>query len=392
MKKVTVIGLGYIGLPTSLFFAKAGYEVNGIDVNEEAVNKLKQGIITFDEPGLNDLFQSVKEKINFATKPVVADLFIITVPTPFNEDKTIDEKYINIAFDDIKNLLKKGDSIVLESTVPPMVTEKMISKIESLGFKVGQDIYLAHVPETIIPGNMVKEFETNKRLIGGATTKCAQVIADYYRKVVKGEIILTDLRTAEFTKVIENTFRDVNIAVANEFMRLADKLGIDVYEAIEIANKHPRVNILSPGLGVGGHCISVDPWFLVGLFPKSANLINTARIINDEQPIYIFDKLSKQYNLTNKTVGVYGLSYKPNTDDVRESPTFTFIDILKQNNISYTSFDPYFVKEKVEAKQLLDFDEFINSCDIVVLCLKHDHILKNINKLKNKQVFTTFKK
>lgn len=371
MKKVTILGLGYIGLPTALFFAKNGYEVTGVDVIESTVKMLKNKEIPFEEPGMEELFDEAYANITFSTKPVPADAFIITVPTPFLANRTIDEKYINTAFDDISSLLKAGDLVILESTVPPMVTEKLKSKIEALGFEVGKDIHLAHVPETIIPGNMVKEFVTNKRLIGGCTPACADVAADLYSPLVEGEVIKADLRTAEFVKVIENTYRDVNIALANELMHLADEMEIDIYEAIAIANKHPRVNIHTPGGGVGGHCISVDPWFLVGIFgPEKANIINTARQINDSQPQYIFDKLNGKYNLMEKKVGVYGLSYKPDIDDFRESPSFTFIDILKAKGIEYVSFDPY-ANSKVEEKQVFDEVEFENSCDIVICYVEH---------------------
>lgn len=371
MKKVTILGLGYIGLPTALFFAKSGYEVTGVDVIEATVNKLKNKEIPFEEPGMEELFNAAYDNITFSTKPVAADAFIIAVPTPFLADRTIDEKYINTAFDDISSLLKVGDIVILESTVPPMITEKLKAKIEELGFEVGKDIHLAHVPETIIPGNMVKEFVSNKRLIGGYTKACADVAADLYRPLVEGEVIKSDIRTAEFVKVIENTYRDVNIALANELMHLADEMEIDVYEAIDIANKHPRVNIHTPGGGVGGHCISVDPWFLVGIFGKDkAKIINTAREINDSQPAYIFDKLNGKYNLMEKKVGVFGLSYKPNIDDFRESPSFTFIDILKSKGIDYISYDPYAVT-KVEENQVFDEEEFRTSCDIVICYVEH---------------------
>lgn len=371
MKKVTILGLGYIGLPTALFFAKSGYQVTGVDVIESTVNMLKNKEIPFDEPGMEELYNDAYDNITFSTTPTEADAFIITVPTPFLADRTIDEKYINTAFDDISGLLKKGNLVILESTVPPMITEKLKTKIEAIGFEVGTDIHLAHVPETIIPGNMVKEFVTNKRLIGGYTTACADVAADLYRPLVEGEVIKSDLRTAEFVKVIENTYRDVNIALANELMHLADEMEIDVYEAIDIANKHPRVNLHTPGGGVGGHCISVDPWFLVGIFgPEKAKIVNTAREINDSQPAYIFDKLNGKYNLMEKKVGVYGLAYKPNIDDFRESPSFTFIDILKSKNVDYVSFDPY-ANTKVEDNQIMDEEEFKNSCDIVICYVEH---------------------
>lgn len=372
MKKVTILGLGYIGLPTALFFAKNGYEVNGVDVIEETVKKLQNKEIPFEEPGMEELFAEAYENITFTTTPNEADAFIITVPTPFLEDRTIDEKYINQAFKDISGLLKKGNLVILESTVPPMITEKLKEKIEELGFVVGEDIHLAHVPETIIPGNMVKEFVTNKRLIGGYTSKCADVAAELYSPLVEGEVIKSDLRTAEFVKVIENTYRDVNIALANELMHLADEMNINVYEAIEIANKHPRVNLHTPGGGVGGHCISVDPWFLVGIFgPEKAKIVNTAREINDNQPAYIFDKLNGKYNLMDKKVGVYGLAYKPNIDDFRESPSFTFINILKDKNIDYVSYDPY-ATHKVEENQIMDLEEFEKNCDLVICYVEHD--------------------
>jgi len=391
MKKIEIIGLGYIGLPTTLFFAKAGYEVVGVDVNTRIIQSLSNGRITFEEPGLKDIYEEVYQKIKFVSVPEVADMFIITVPTPFLDNKKIDETYIDSAFESISAKLQKGNAIVLESTVPPMVTEKLVSKISNLGFKVGEDIYLAHVPETIIPGNMVREFMTNKRLIGGYNNQSAKVIAEFYAPVIEGEIILTDLRTAEFVKVIENTYRDVNIALANELMHMADEMGIDVYEAINIANKHPRVSIHTPGPGVGGHCISVDPWFLVGLFGEKANLVHTARKINDGQPQYMYDKLLKKYGtLDNKKIGVYGLSYKPNIDDFRESPSFTFIDILKQQNIDYISFDPW-ADTMVESNQKNDFNEFLSESDVLVIYVAHTHLEEVKDQLVDVDIFEAMK-
>lgn len=372
MKKVVVLGLGYIGLPTALFFAKFGYNVVGVDIIEETVKKLRNKEIPFDEPGIKELFSDASNNIKFETKPEEGDAFIITVPTPFLKNKTIDEKYINAAFNDISSLLKEGNLIILESTVPPMITEKLKAKIENLGFKVGESIFLAHVPETIIPGNMIKEFRENKRLIGGYTENCSEVAKKIYEPIVKGEVIKTDLRTAEFVKVIENTYRDVNIALANELMHLAEEMNIDIYEAIEIANKHPRVNIHKPGGGVGGHCISVDPWFLVGIFGKDkAKIVNLAREINDNQPEYIYDRLNKKYDFKGKKIGVYGLSYKPNIGDFRESPSFTFIDVLKKNKIDYLSFDPY-AKIKVEENQVMNEAGFQKECDLVIVYVEHE--------------------
>ncbi len=386
MKNITILGLGYIGLPTALFFSKSGFNVCAVDINEKIVDQLNDGKITFKEDGLEELFLSTYNNIDFNTKPKEANLFIITVPTPFLKNKTIDEKYINKAFLDISSLLKKGDSIVLESTVPPMITEKLIEKVGMLGFKVGEEIYIGHVPETIIPGNMINEFKTNRRLIGGATKKCSEVVSEFYEQVVKGDIIKTDLRTAEFVKVIENTYRDVNIALANQLMHLSDEMEIDIYEAIKIANMHPRVNIHNPGPGVGGHCISVDPWFLVGIFKEKANLIEMARNINDNQPQYIYDKLIKKHQIKNKKIGVYGLSYKPNIDDFRESPSFTFIDILKKNNNQYISYDPG-TMSLVETNQTLSFEKFIQESDLIIIYVNHDHLKENMKLIIDKQMF-----
>lgn len=379
MSQVAVIGLGYIGLPTALFFAKAGFKTLGIDIKEDVVSKLIDGILIFEEPGMVELFESTKENISFSTKVSKADVYIITVPTPFLENKTIDEKYIDSAFESISMFIKKGDAVVLESTVPPMITEKLAKKIQDLNFIVGEDVYLGHVPETIIPGNMVEEFVTNKRLIGGYTHTCAKHIAEFYRPLVKGEVILTDLRTAEFVKVIENTYRDINIAFANELMHLSDEMNIDVHKAIEIANKHPRVNIHTPGGGVGGHCISVDPWFLVGLFEEKTNIIKMARDINDRQPHYIYEKLNKVHDFSNKKIGVYGLAYKPNIDDFRESPSFTFIEELKKNNIDYISFDHHAV-EKVEENQLMSYEEFSKESDLIIIYVEHECLEKENSK------------
>ena len=396
MKKVNVIGLGYIGLPTALMFAAHGVEVIGTDYNKELVDTLKHGHTTFDEKGLNELFEeATKKNIEFTTEYTENnDIYIVSVPTPYEkENKKIDAKYVVSAVETILSVCKKGTILVIESTISPGTIDKYIRPIiQEKGFEIGKDIHLVHAPERIIPGNMIYELKHNSRTIGADSKEIGEEVKELYASFCEGEIVVTDIKTAEMTKVVENTFRDINIAFANELSRICRADGMDVYEIIRIANKHPRVNILQPGPGVGGHCISVDPWFLVGDYPKIVNVIKAAREVNDGQPRFILNRIHEimaENNIEDMSkVGLYGLTYKDNVDDVRESPTLQMLEIMEEESKNVKVFDPL-IKRDIVKNQMHDFNDFINSIDMIVILNAHDEIRGKISQLKNKIIFDT---
>ena len=384
MKKVNVIGLGYIGLPTALMFATHGVKVIGTDYNKELVETLNEGKTTFDEKGLDELFEkALQSNIKFTTEYQKEDIYIVSVPTPYEkENKKIDPKYVVSAVKSVLEVCNKGAILIIESTISPGTIDRFIRPvIKEKGFIIGQDIHLVHAPERIIPGNMVYELENNSRTIGADSKEIGEKVKELYASFCKGEIVVTDIKTAEMTKVVENTFRDINIAFANELSRICREDGMDVYEIIRIANKHPRVNILQPGPGVGGHCISVDPWFLVGDYPETVNIIRAAREVNDGQPKFVFDRL-KSIMEENKIkdmskVGIYGLTYKENVDDIRESPTIQMLEIMGEDAKRVKVYDPY-VKHKIVENQYEDFDKFIKDIEIIVIMNSHYHIKDKI--------------
>ena len=394
--KVNVIGLGYIGLPTALMFAANGVEVVGTDYNAELVHTLKQGKTTFDESGLDDLFQkAVDSNIVFSTEYISTDIYIISVPTPYEKhNKKIDPKYVIKAVETVLTVCPKGAVIVVESTVSPRTIDRYIRPIfEDKGYVIGKDIHLVHAPERIIPGNMIYELEHNSRTIGVDHLEIGEKIKELYSSFCKGDIVITDIRTAEMTKVVENTYRDVNIAFANELAKICRFDHMNVYEIIKIANMHPRVNILQPGPGVGGHCISVDPWFLVGDYPGLANIILTARNINDSMPEFVLERIydiMKENKMEHvNRVGIYGLTYKEDVDDVRESPTLQLLESMKKHlGGAVKVFDP-FVKTMIVENQYTDFNEFLNDIDFVVIMVGHTHILKNKSQITEKLVLDT---
>lgn len=394
---INVIGLGYIGLPTALMLASHGVEVIGTDYNEELVATLNAGKTTFKEDGLDELFQAALDAgIKFSTEYQRTDVYIISVPTPYDEfSKKIDAAYVEAAANCVMDVCPRGATIVIESTVSPGTIDKYVRPmVEERGWILGEDINLVHAPERIIPGNMVYELVHNNRTIGADDKEIGEKIKKIYASFCEGEIVVTDIRTAEMTKVVENTFRDINIAYANELAKICRSDGMDVYEIIRIANKHPRVNILSPGPGVGGHCISVDPWFLVGDYPGLANIILAARKINDSMPEFVLERvhsIMQENGLKDVSkVGLYGLTYKENVDDMRESPTLQMLDSMEKHLCGnlVKVYDP-FIKEDVVPNQMHDLDEFINAVDIVVLLVGHDEIKNNMDKLKGKIILDT---
>jgi UDP-N-acetyl-D-mannosaminuronic acid dehydrogenase len=376
MKKVCVIGLGYIGLPTAAMFAKNGIDVLGIDINQEIVSILNNGGIHIQEDGLRELVQSAirSGKLRFSNQMETADAFIIAVPTPFYKDKTADMRAVISASESIIPVLRKGNLVILESTSPPRTTQSLVKEIlERSGLRAGDDFYLSYSPERVLPGQIIKELTDNSRVIGGINQISAEAGRSLYQAFVKGEIFLTDATTAEMVKLMENTYRDVNIAIANEFSRLADYFGINIWEAIEIANRHPRVKILNPGPGVGGHCISVDPWFLVEAAPDITHLIRTAREVNDYQPYFIKDILVRGIgNLKGKQITILGLSFKPNVDDLRESPAIEVAKILSESGASIIAYEPFQPKAMFsEFTTVNTLEKAVKNAETVILLVKH---------------------
>lgn len=393
---INIIGLGYIGLPTALMFASHGVEVVGTDYNKELVDTLNAGHTTFEEEGLDELFaDAVKSGIKFSTEYQKTDMYIVAVPTPYDKDsKKIDACYVVSAVKAVMDVCPKGATVVIESTVSPGTIDRFVRPvIEENGFVIGEDINLVHAPERIIPGNMVYELKHNSRTIGADDKAIGEKVKNCYAAFCQGEIVVTDIRTAEMTKVVENTFRDINIAFANELAKICRSDNMDVYEIIRIANKHPRVNILSPGPGVGGHCISVDPWFLVGDYPSLANIIKQARLINDSMPEFVLDRIHdimKEKGIRDVSkVGLYGLTYKENVDDIRESPTLQMLESMERHLATGVKvYDPYVTRDVAE-NQYHDFDAFLNDVELVVLLVGHDEIKNNMDKLEGKVILDT---
>ncbi len=345
MKKVCILGMGYIGLPTAALFASHGIEVCGVDINAHIIETFNNGGVHIQEAGLPELVQAAHANGHLwvCAEPEPSDAFIITVPTPFYEDKRADMRAVTAATRSILPHLRKGNLVMLESTSPPRTTTDLVQPIlEESGLKAGVDFYLAYSPERVLPGQILKELVENARVIGGINPASAEAGRELYSVFVKGEIVLTDATTAELVKLMENTYRDVNIAIANEFSRLADHFGVDVWEAISLANRHPRVRILKPGPGVGGHCISVDPWFLVEAAPDITPLVRTAREVNDAQPHYVVELARRALGeLVGKRIALLGLSYKADVDDLRESPAIEIARLLAKAGAQVTAYEPY---------------------------------------------------
>lgn len=387
---VNVIGLGYIGLPTALMMASHGVDVIGTDYNAELVATLNAGKTTFKEDGLDELFQNaLKAGVKFTTEYKVTDTYIVSVPTPYDKfSKKVDAVYVVAAVKDVLKVAPKGATLVIESTVSPGTIEKSVRPV--LKAEGRTDINLVHAPERIIPGNMVYELLHNNRTIGADDKAIGERVKELYASFCQGEIVVTDIKTAEMTKVVENTFRAVNIAFANELAKICRHDGMDVYEIIRICNMHPRVNILQPGPGVGGHCISVDPWFLVGDYPSLAKVIDESMKTNDAMPDFVLNRIyeiMKEKGMTDiSRVGLYGLTYKENVDDMRESPTLQMLESQERHLAAGLKvYDPYISKDVVP-NQYHNLNEFLNAVDFVVIMVKHNEIKENMDKLANKVI------
>ncbi|MFN2744485.1 nucleotide sugar dehydrogenase [Bacillus sp. z60-18] len=394
--KICTIGLGYIGLPTSIMFAKHNNEVIGVDVKPEVIDSLNAGLIHIEEPGLQEALNEVVEKKLFraALKPEKADAFIISVPTPNSDDehKSCDLTYVLSAVQNVLPYLEKGNVLIVESTIAPRSMDDHVKPIvENAGFEVGKDIFLAHCPERVLPGKILHELIFNNRIVGGITNACAEAGANVYKTFVKGEIIKTDAKTAEMSKLMENTFRDVNIALANELAKVCNELDINALEVINMANKHPRVNLHTPGPGVGGHCLAVDPYFIIAKAPQTAKLIDISRSINTSMPYYIVENVNKLMEKNNgKVISIFGLTYKGNVDDIRESPAMEILNILiQQKKYEIRAYDPH-VNQDFVYKNIQDVAE---NSDLILILSDHNEFKEldwsSLSGMSTKQVLDT---
>jgi UDP-N-acetyl-D-mannosaminuronic acid dehydrogenase len=407
---VAFVGLGYIGLPTAVVMANSGVDVTGVDVNEANVERINRGEVTIVEPGLEEELKQAIESGNFhaTTSQVHAQTYIIAVPTPFTDTYDVDMKYIYSAAEAIAPQLKGDELVILESTSPPLTTKKMADKILELRPDLAADgsentegkpvVYFAHCPERILPGKAMEELRTNDRIIGGQTEEATRRATAVYATFCKAELLPTNDVTAEMAKLTENSFRDVNIAFANELSLIADKLGINVWELIDLANHHPRVNILQPGPGVGGHCIAVDPWFIVASDPENSKLIHTARKVNDGKPQWVINKVKEAVESTGASkVAVLGLAFKADIDDLRESPALNIaVDIAEElENMQFLIAEPNIQELPKRLKgfdnaELKDYEDAIAEADVVLLLVDHKEFKAfDTNKLEGKKVIDT---
>lgn len=391
MKKICIIGLGYIGLPTAAMFASKGHSVVGVDINKNVIDELNKGNIVIEEPFLGDIVKNCVKNGNLigSLNPVEADVFIICVPTPINKDKTADMHFVENAAKSIVSYIKKGDIVILESTSPPKTTENLIVPImRQTGLAIGDELLIAHSPERVIPGKIIYELENNDRVVGGVNETSALAVKRLYECFVKGNIYTTDSTTAEMCKLMENTYRDVNIALANELAKISESLGINAWDVIELSNKHPRVNIHQPGPGVGGHCIAVDPWFIVEKAPSLSNIINICRNTNDSMPGHVVELIKMiSGNIKGEKVLVLGITYKPDVDDMRESPIVHIESNLRDEGVEVIIADPHVDKYAKNAENIYDAAK---DCIVTILAVHHKEFenidfkqLKNNMKLPN---------
>lgn len=397
-QKVSVIGLGYIGLPTAAIIAKNGYSVTGIDTNKEIIETIEKGKIHIVEPDLDKLVEEVvKDKsLTLSSDYVESDIFIIAVPTPLSKLREPDLTYVKAVVNSIASVLKSGNLIILESTVPVGTTELLKEVLEikrpdlnfSENISNSQQVHIAYCPERVLPGNILFELVNNDRVIGGLTKYSTKEAAKFYESFVKGQVHLTDSKTAELSKLVENSYRDVNIAFANELSLISEKFDINVWELINLANKHPRVEILQPGPGVGGHCIAVDPWFIVDSAPKESKLIKQAREVNDSKPLKIIQKiklLSESIGITSEiNITTLGLAFKKNIDDLRESPAMKIaLEVDRMNFNSHSIVEPNIkTLPKILSKRnsrLCDLKSGLNNADLLLVLVDHDEFF-DLNK------------
>ena len=376
MKKICVIGLGYIGLPTASVFARAGYDVLGVDVNQKVVDSLNEGKVTIEEVDLPELVAEVVANghLKASVKPEKADVFIIAVPTPIHADHSANVDYVAEATKSIIPFLEKGNIVIVESTIPPRTMDDLVAPIiEEAGFDPRNDVYLAHCPERVLPGRILIELIENTRIVGGLTPEAAKKAGDVYRAVITGDVIETEAVTAEMSKLMENTFRDVNIALANELAKISARLGVNAHDVIALANKHPRVNIHLPGPGVGGHCLAVDPYFIVEKAREESPLIAQSRAINNSMPHFVIKQIERMTSeLEKPAIAVCGLTYKGNIDDVRESPAIEIAEMLLENSrYDVRIHDPHVTNEQVSFP-LQSLEEATKGANVLVVLVDHN--------------------
>lgn len=382
-KQISVIGLGYIGLPTAALLASSGYKVNGMDVNHDVVSIINEGKIHIVEPDLDKYVKSAvsSNMLQAFIEVQPADIYIICVPTPFNDTSEIPSPNIDYVKDAALNIsvhVKKGDIIILESTSPVGTTEMIETTLKEIGIDTNE-IFIAYCPERVLPGKIMKELVENARVIGGLNDKSTEAVSDFYKSFVKGEILMTKAGTAEMCKLTENSFRDVNIAFANELSILCHNNGVNVWDLIDLANHHPRVNILQPGTGVGGHCIAVDPWFIVSQDPLNSRLIKTARVVNEHKPEWVVEQIIEEAEKRNtKNIACLGLAFKPDIDDLRESPAISVVDSLLKQGYEIKCVEPNIDDHK--EYDLVSLDEAIKGCDVIALLVKH----KEFNSIESR--------
>jgi len=374
---VCVIGLGYIGLPTASLLANQGYNVWGVDVSEDVVNTVNDGDIHIVEPELDAYVAKAvaSKQLAASLTPKSADVFVLAVPTPFRDGNVPNIDFVLEATRSIAGVVKAGDIVILESTSPVGTTEKVEQVLREAGVDTSE-LYIAHCPERVLPGHIMRELVENDRIVGGLSPEASEKVADFYRSFVSGEVLVTDARTAEMAKLTENSFRDVNIAFANELSILCSKFEIDVWELIRLANRHPRVNILQPGTGVGGHCIAVDPWFIVDAGGEDARIIRAAREINDYKTQWVIQRISDEVEKFTKehdrtpTVACMGLAFKPNIDDLRESPALEVFQTLVAANVNALAVEPNLKKHN--SIVLHDYHGVAQAADIIVFLVAHN--------------------
>lgn len=381
--KVCILGLGYIGLPTAALLAHNDFEVNGVDITQSTIETINRGEIHIIEQGLEELvFNAVKSrKLMASVTPVISDIYLICVPTPFHESNDVhlpNIDFVITATKSISRLIKKGDIVILESTSPVGTTELVAETLKSDGVDLSE-VYIAYCPERVVPGKVIEELIANDRVVGGINKISSNVVADFYRKFVKGEVLETDSRTAEMCKLTENSFRDVNIAFANELSMICDKEGIDVWKLIKLANRHPRVNVLQPGAGVGGHCIAVDPWFIVARNPENSRIIKTAREVNNAKSNWVINKILSAANSFKNQKGekpvitCLGLAFKPDIDDLRESPAVNIVMSLIGEKLDVKAVEPnIIVHNKIN---IIGYEEALKNSDIIILLVKHKEFM-----------------
>jgi UDP-N-acetyl-D-mannosaminuronic acid dehydrogenase len=396
MKKISVLGLGYIGLPTACMLANSGFEVLGVDIDEEIINKLNSEKLHIEEPELEKIFLNAfkNKRLKVSLELEKSDVFIITVPTPLDHQNKADLSYVMSAANKIRDKIEKGNLVILESTSPPGTTRNIVGKIitSSTGLLAGKDYYLAFCPERVLPGKIVYELENNDRIVGGIDKKSAEITEDIYKTFVKGKIFLTDLETSEFVKLAENTYRDINIAFANELSLICRDYGIDVREVIKYANMHPRVNILNPGPGVGGHCIAVDPWFILENTGRKDTLIEKSRNINNNMPFIISERVAEIVSKYKEPrITIFGFSYKENVGDIRESPAVVINNELTKKGIKVSIYDPLVINTKYNLSGLKDS---VDGSDLILLFSGHS-VFKEIDLvlvsdlMRNRNIFDT---